>query len=123
MNVEVARFCLIELINAVEHVHAHNIIHRDIKPENLMLTSTKHLKLTDFGTAKFLHGINRSPIDMDTTNQQSKPSFVGTAEYLAPEQLDDSSEEIVNQAAGDIWAIACVLYFLLCSRVRFIEPY
>jgi 3-phosphoinositide dependent protein kinase-1 len=120
MNVDIARFFLIELINALEHIHSRNVTHRDVKPENCMMTASKHLKLTDFGTAKFLLKPNSSSIsshiDLDVTNQQAKLSFVGTAEYLAPEQLNDNIE-CNETASGDIWAVGCVLYFLLCAKV------
>ena len=32
-----ARCWVAELVDAVEHCHAHNLVHRDLKPENLML--------------------------------------------------------------------------------------
>lgn len=45
----VAKFYIAELILAVEHLHSLGIIHRDLKPENMLIDSTGHLKLTDFG--------------------------------------------------------------------------
>lgn len=35
----------------LEYLHKNGIAHRDLKPENLMLTTSRHLKLIDFGTA------------------------------------------------------------------------
>ena len=32
-----ARCWVAELVDAVEHCHAHNLVHRDLKPENLIL--------------------------------------------------------------------------------------
>ncbi len=66
---------LVEIANAVEHVHSHGIIHRDIKPGNILLSRTGP-KLVDFGIAK--------------TPQISltQPRYVvGTPDYLAPEQV------------------------------------
>ena len=49
-----ARCWVAELVDAVEHCHAHNLVHRDLKPENMMLDSKGHVKLIDFGTSKDL---------------------------------------------------------------------
>ena len=72
-----ARCWVAELVDAVEHCHAHNLVHRDLKPENLMLDARGpvsppsdevvhasrhshperrrgHVKLIDFGTSKDL---------------------------------------------------------------------
>ena len=46
---EVARFYLAELVMAVSSVHAMGFIHRDIKPDNILIDSSGHIKLADFG--------------------------------------------------------------------------
>lgn len=46
------RFYVAELILAIEDMHKMNYIHRDIKPDNILIDSTGHLKLTDFGLSK-----------------------------------------------------------------------
>lgn len=52
------RFCfsfyLSEIILAVEHLHALDIIYRDLKPKNILLDATGHVKLTNFGLFKDL---------------------------------------------------------------------
>ncbi|PHJ25920.1 agc kinase [Cystoisospora suis] len=50
---EVVKFCIAELVLAVKEVHEKNYIHRDIKPDNIVFTRDGHLKLLDFGLAKF----------------------------------------------------------------------
>lgn len=47
----VARFYIAEMILAVEEAHRLKFIHRDIKPDNFLISSTGHLKISDFGLA------------------------------------------------------------------------
>jgi serine/threonine kinase 38 len=47
-----ARFYAAELAIAINHIHSMNFAHRDLKPDNILIDSTGHLKLTDFGLCK-----------------------------------------------------------------------
>lgn len=62
---------------AFEILHSKSVVHRDLKPENVLLTEDGYIKLADFGLAKFLK------------EDGSTYSFCGTAEYLAPEIIDN----------------------------------
>ncbi len=42
-----------QLLEAVAFLHEHWIVHRDIKLSNLLYTHTGHLKLCDFGLARW----------------------------------------------------------------------
>ena len=48
-----AQFLAAELILILEHMHSRGVAHRDLKPSNLILDEKFHIKLVDFGTAKF----------------------------------------------------------------------
>ena len=98
-----ARWLTAELVNALEFMHSKRIVHRDLKPENILLDDVGHIKLIDFGTARFL----------DST--ESHNPFVGTAEYLSPELLRD--EEALE--AADLWALGCILYQMLSGSPPF----
>ena len=50
-----ANFYAAEIISALDYLHARSIVYRDLKPENLLIDRQGHLKLTDFGFAKFLN--------------------------------------------------------------------
>lgn len=94
-----------ELVLAVEYLHSLGIVHRDLKPENLLLDENMHLKLTDFGTAK----------QIGTELRARSESFVGTAEYISPELL----EQKMASRQSDIWAIGCIIYQMICGRPAF----
>lgn len=47
------QFLAAELILILEHMHSRGVAHRDLKPSNLIFDEKFHIKLVDFGTAKF----------------------------------------------------------------------
>jgi 3-phosphoinositide dependent protein kinase-1 len=49
------QFLAAELLLILEHMHSRGVAHRDLKLSNLLLDERLHLKLVDFGTAKFFN--------------------------------------------------------------------
>lgn len=47
-----ARFYCAEVTLALQYLHDHGIVHRDIKPDNMLVSTSGHVKLTDFGLSK-----------------------------------------------------------------------
>ena len=80
---------------ALEHVHAQGLVHRDVKPANVLIGVTGRVRLTDFGIARLV----------DAAKVTSTGLMVGTASYLAPEQV---AGEPVGPPA-DIYALGLVL--------------
>ncbi|KAI1622907.1 protein-serine/threonine kinase [Exophiala viscosa] len=102
----VRRFML-QLISAVQHMHANGLYHRDIKPENIFLTGDGSVKLGDFGLA--------------TRSLWSYESCVGSDRYMAPEQYDPADTGY-SPAKADIWSIGICLLNVLFARNPFVTP-
>ncbi|KAG4095301.1 Pkinase-domain-containing protein [Neocallimastix lanati (nom. inval.)] len=105
-DLECTKFYVAEVVSALEYLHKKDIIHRDLKPENILITQNMHIKLTDFGTAKI--------IENEEDNNRAN-SFVGTAEYVSPELLNDKA----TCKSSDFWALGCIIYQLLAGRPPF----
>jgi serine/threonine-protein kinase len=96
----------------LDYAHRHGIIHRDVKPGNLMIVGGPagngrelSVKLTDFGIARAA----------EQTRITQVGSVVGTAAYLAPEQV--RGEEATP--ATDVYALGVVLYQFLTGRLPY----
>ncbi|KAL6246662.1 serine/threonine protein kinase [Rhinocladiella similis] len=117
---ECTQFYSAQILDTIEYMHSRGVIHRDLKPENLLLDENKHIKVTDFGTAKLLSERKdmegRVDFEPDATSDENRAnSFVGTAEYVSPELLTDKNA----CKASDLWAFGCIVYQLLAGRPPF----
>ena len=95
-----------QLCDALHYAHERGIVHRDLKPSNLMITPDGRLKLTDFGIAK----------DLDATALTATGRTIGTAAYMAPEQIR-GTPEISHKT--DLYALGIVLYQMLTGETPF----
>lgn len=93
-----------QLLDALEHAHAHGVWHRDIKPANLLLAHDGRLKVADFGIARIA-----------SVNLTQVTSIVGTPGYMAPEQLLGKAID----GRADLYAVGVLLYQLLVGKPPF----
>jgi serine/threonine protein kinase len=103
---DIVKFIAAQLVLSFEWLHEHNVVHRDLKPENVIFQEDGYIKLADFGLAKFLN-----------TEAQSTFSFCGTAEYLAPEILD----QVGHSFTVDWWTLGILVYELRTGRPPFLD--
>ena len=86
-----------EMIYAIEYLHMNGICHRDLKPENILLNHSNHIKIADFGFAKWM-----------------KNNIVGTScgspHYISPEIIKGIP---YDGRLSDIWSLGVILYTLV----------
>jgi serine/threonine protein kinase len=91
------------LAEALTAIHAAGIVHRDLKPSNVLLTAAGP-KVIDFGIAQAL----------DTTNLTMTGMTVGSAGYMAPEQITGRAG-----TASDIFTWAVTVAFAASGQSPF----
>lgn len=117
LNEECTRHFGAQILGAIKNMHDNGIVHRDIKPENILLDDKFRIRITDFGTAKLLE----RKVNDESGETEEYPvdvrakSFVGTAEYVSPELLENK----YCGKPGDIWAFGCILYQLIAGKPPF----
>ncbi|KAK4122930.1 Pkinase-domain-containing protein [Parathielavia appendiculata] len=108
---------LFQIMQGLEHIHAHSFFHRDIKPENILVSTSSHsdysnsfkrysalvtppstpptytVKIADFGLAR------------ETHSKLPYTTYVSTRWYRAPEVLLRAGE---YSAPVDIWAVGAM---------------
>ena len=94
-----------QICNAVDHAHGAGILHRDLRPGNILVSDTGLLKVTDFGTSRFLeiaaHGT----------------TVIGSPPYMAPEQFYGKSV-----FASDVYSIGVTMYQMLTGALPYDTP-
>lgn len=89
--------------SALQYAHSQRLIHRDIKPENMLLNRNDEVLLSDFGIALVAQTTRHTTLDV-----------VGTATYMAPEQLMGKPTP-----ASDQYSLAIVAYEWLLGEPPF----
>lgn len=106
---------LITVCQAVQHAHQKGIIHRDIKPTNILVSLDEGQaipKVIDFGIAK----ATQQPLTDKTVFTQFQ-QFLGTPDYMSPEQAEMSALDIDTRT--DIYNLGVLLYELLTGKTPF----
>ena len=94
---------MLQILDAVSHIHELNVIHNDLKPDNILLLSDGNIKLCDFGIATH-------------TNEKNFKEVFGSPNYLAPEVLQSRKYSIQS----DIYSLGVMLFEFLTGKLPYL---
>ena len=97
---------LVQIARGLEFAHTRGIVHRDIKPANIRILDDGSAKILDFGIARVAH---------QTSHLTQAGMTMGTAAYLAPEQIRGQPVDIRT----DVFSFGVLAYELLAYERPF----
>jgi serine/threonine protein kinase len=102
---------IVQATRGLDHAFRRGLVHRDIKPGNILVDRKGHARLLDMGLARFY----RDHTDLLTLKYDDKV-VLGTADYVAPEQIANSHMADIR---ADIYGLGATFYFLLAGHPPF----
>jgi len=108
-----------QIADGLAKAHGAGIVHRDLKPDNVVVNSDGHVKVLDFGLAKFTRpeggNLTAAPTAAQEAPRTDAGIVLGTAGYMSPEQ---AAGRPVDYRSGQ-FAFGSILYEMVTGRRAF----
>jgi serine/threonine protein kinase len=92
----------------LQYAFENGLVHRDVKPSNLMVDRAGNVKVLDLGLARFYDDSG------DKITILHSNSRIGTLDFMAPEQVEDSHNADVR---SDVYSLGATLYTCLTKQL------
>ncbi|TFK66656.1 kinase-like protein [Pluteus cervinus] len=118
LPIDRVQFFMAELVCGVHYLHKNGVIHRDLKPSNILLSSTGHIVIADFGLVRFSGNKPIAPhrttsYPKDKVGSDHSDTWCGTVEYMPPEMIEAKP----YGPAIDVWALGIIMFQMLEGKV------
>ncbi len=98
----------------LQHIHEAGMVHRDLKPGNLIVSNDGVVRILDLGLALLIESHHQTRADGITATGQ----VMGTIDYMAPEQADDTHAVDIR---ADVYSLGATFYYLLTGQAPFAQ--
>ena len=105
LTIEQSMPIIIPVMNALEKIHANNMIHRDISPSNIMILNDGRVRLLDFGAAK---EVSMETVGMTTMSAVYKYGY---------SPIEQQTRGMRQGPYTDIYALCATIYEMLTGMV------
>ncbi|PIE02937.1 MAG: hypothetical protein CSA81_04300 [Acidobacteria bacterium] len=93
-----------QLCDALAYAHSKRLIHRDIRPANVLMAKNNQVKLTDFGTSRYL------------VDRAYASTRIGSPPYMAPEHYKGKAT-----SQSDIYSMGILMYECLTGGLPYYD--